>query len=59
VETDAPFLTPTPFRGRPNAPYLVPLTIRAMAQVRGVDEDALAAAIASNGERVFGPFRHS
>jgi TatD DNase family protein len=58
VETDAPFLTPTPFRGRPNAPYLVPLTIRAMAQVRGVDEDALAAAIASNGERVFGPLHH-
>lgn len=34
VETDAPFLTPVPFRGRPNAPYLVPVTVRAMAAVR-------------------------
>jgi TatD DNase family protein len=56
VETDAPFLTPMPFRGRPNAPYLVPLTLRAMAQVKGVDEDILAAAVAANSERVFGPF---
>jgi TatD DNase family protein len=55
VETDAPFLTPVPFRGRPNAPYLVPLTIRAMAQVKGVKEDALAEAVATNSERVFGP----
>ena len=37
VETDAPFLTPTPYRGRPNASYLVPLTMRAMAEVRGDD----------------------
>ncbi len=54
VETDAPFLTPVPFRGRPNAPYLIPLTLRAMAAVRGADEDALAAAIATNTARVFG-----
>ena len=37
VETDAPFLTPTPYRGRPNASYLVPVTMRAMAEVRGDD----------------------
>jgi TatD DNase family protein len=55
VETDAPFLTPLPYRGRPNAPYLIPLTVRAMAQVRGVEEDDLAAALAANTERVFGP----
>ena len=34
VETDAPFLTPMPYRGRPNAPYLVPLTVRAIADGR-------------------------
>ena len=34
VETDAPFLAPTPYRGRPNASYLIPLTVRAMAQVK-------------------------
>jgi TatD DNase family protein len=38
VETDAPFLTPTPYRGRPNASYLVPLTMRLMAEVRGEDQ---------------------
>ena len=56
VETDAPFLTPMPHRGRPNAPYLVPLTIRALADVRGADVDELSAAIAANADRVFGPW---
>ena len=37
VETDAPYLTPTPYRGRPNASYLVPHTVRAIAEVRGDD----------------------
>ncbi|MEU5101975.1 TatD family hydrolase [Streptomyces sp. NPDC021354] len=54
VETDAPFLTPAPYRGRPNAPYLIPLTLRAMAEVKGVPEDTLAAAVAANTARVFG-----
>ncbi|MEU0933471.1 TatD family hydrolase [Embleya sp. NPDC005971] len=55
VETDAPFLTPVPFRGRPNAPYLVPITVRAMAEVKGLTEDELAAALAANAERTFAP----
>ncbi|MFH8403597.1 TatD family hydrolase [Streptomyces sp. NPDC018019] len=54
VETDAPFLTPAPYRGRPNAPYLVPVTLRAMAEVKGMTEDALATAVAANTERAFG-----
>jgi TatD DNase family protein len=54
VETDAPFLTPAPYRGRPNAPYLVPITVRAMAEVKGVEEDVLAAALAQNTARAFG-----
>ncbi|MGW0421640.1 TatD family hydrolase [Streptomyces sp. NPDC003015] len=54
VETDAPFLTPAPYRGRPNAPYLIPVTVRAMAAVRGIDEDALATALAANTARAFG-----
>ncbi|MFF4908590.1 TatD family hydrolase [Streptomyces sp. NPDC001260] len=53
VETDAPFLTPVPYRGRPNAPYLIPVTVRAMAAVRGVDEDVLATALAANTARAF------
>lgn len=54
VETDAPFLTPSPYRGRPNAPYLVPVTLRAMAETKGMDEDTLAAHIAANTARAFG-----
>jgi TatD DNase family protein len=54
VETDAPYLTPTPFRGRPNAPYLVPYTLRSMASTLGVPEDELAADVAANTERVYG-----
>ncbi|MFD5324641.1 TatD family hydrolase [Streptomyces sp. NPDC127092] len=53
VETDAPFLTPAPFRGRPNAPYLIPVTVRAMAAVRGITEEELAEAIATNTARAF------
>lgn len=53
VETDAPFLTPMPYRGRPNAPYLVPLTVRSLAATLGADVDELCAAIASNGARAF------
>jgi TatD DNase family protein len=56
VETDAPYLTPVPHRGRPNAPYLVPLTVRALAGVKGVTVDELAAALAATTERIFGPW---
>ncbi|MFJ5113884.1 TatD family hydrolase [Streptomyces sp. NPDC088551] len=54
VETDAPFLAPAPYRGRPNAPYLIPVTLRAMAEVRGIGEDAMAEAISGNTARAFG-----
>ncbi|MFB6562312.1 TatD family hydrolase [Streptomyces sp. NPDC056400] len=53
VETDAPYLTPAPYRGRPNAPYLIPLTVRAMAAVRDIDEDTMARALAANTARAF------
>jgi TatD DNase family protein len=56
VETDAPYLTPTPYRGRPNASYLIPLTVRALAEVKKVDLDELCAAISATGDRVFGPW---
>ena len=54
VETDAPFLAPLPYRGRPNASYLIPVTLRAMAQVRGVEVEALAGTVTANTERAFG-----
>jgi TatD DNase family protein len=56
VETDAPYLTPMPYRGRPNGSYLIPLTVRALADLTGTDLDTLCAAISANGERVFGPW---
>jgi TatD DNase family protein len=54
VETDAPYLTPMPHRGRPNASYLVPLTVRSMAQTRGEDLGGLCAAIDANTDAAFG-----
>ncbi len=54
VETDAPYLAPTPHRGRPNASYLIPLTIRCLAQVKGVSEEAMCTAVAEATEAVFG-----
>jgi TatD DNase family protein len=56
VETDAPFLTPVPYRGRPNASRLVPHTVRALAEATGVDLEQLCAALTANAERVFGPW---
>jgi len=57
VETDAPYLTPAPYRGRPNASYLIPLTVHALAAARGSDLDELCAAISATGERALGPWR--
>jgi TatD DNase family protein len=54
VETDAPYLTPMPHRGRTNASYLVPLTVRSMAATRRVDLTELCRAIEANTEAAFG-----
>jgi TatD DNase family protein len=54
VETDAPYLTPAPYRGRPNASYLVPHTMRAMAQLRSEDLTELCRAVDRNTEAAFG-----
>jgi len=56
VETDAPFLTPAPYRGRPNASYLIPLTLRAMAEVKSMSVEDLATAVATNSDRAFDPW---
>ncbi|MFI6599079.1 TatD family hydrolase [Nonomuraea sp. NPDC050536] len=54
VETDAPYLPPVPHRGKPNAPYLIPITLRCLAEVKSVQPEALCAAIEGNGVTVFG-----
>lgn len=53
VETDAPFLTPHPFRGAPNEPYCLPYTVRALAELREQDPAALAEITTANAERVY------
>ena len=54
VETDAPYLAPSPHRGATNASYLVPLTVRAMADVLNLDVPTLCTALATNSERIYG-----
>lgn len=54
IETDAPFLTPEPMRGRPNAPYLVPHTLRYIANLTGESAEELALQINKNTEAVYG-----
>jgi TatD DNase family protein len=54
VETDAPFLTPHPHRGRPNASYMVPYTVRAMAELTGWELSELCSRIAGNTVQAYG-----
>ncbi len=56
VETDAPYLTPSPHRGATNSPYLVPLTVRTMASVLNVSVPTLCEALSENSERLYGPW---
>jgi TatD DNase family protein len=56
VETDSPFLAPTPHRGALNTPAQIANIVRAMAQERGDDVAELATALSKNAERVFGSF---
>ncbi|MFI9401380.1 TatD family hydrolase [Nocardia sp. NPDC052316] len=54
VETDAPYLTPHPFRGAPNEPYCLPYTVRALAELREQDPAELAKISTANARRVYG-----
>ncbi len=54
TETDAPFLTPHPHRGKPGGPYLTAVTARRLAEVRGMSEEDLCAAVWNNAERALG-----
>ena len=53
TETDAPFLTPHPYRGRPNEPYVIPHTVRDLAELRDEPAEELAAAATRNAQRTF------
>jgi TatD DNase family protein len=54
VETDAPFLTPHPHRGRRNEPFALPYTVRALAQIRQMPLEELCNAVRINTERTYG-----
>ena len=54
VETDAPFLTPHPYRGAPNEPYCLPYTVRALAELLDVPPARLARITTANARRVYG-----
>lgn len=54
VETDTPFLTPTPFRGQPNSPYTIPYIVRSMADQLGMDLSLLCSQLVSNTTDVYG-----
>jgi TatD DNase family protein len=53
VETDAPFLTPHPYRGRPNSPYLIPHLVRRLSEEKNVPESVVCATISATGAHVF------
>jgi TatD DNase family protein len=53
VETDAPFLTPHPHRGKANEPYCLPWTVRALAALRGTTADDVAGATRRTAQRIF------
>ncbi|MFT3899267.1 MAG: TatD family hydrolase [Gordonia sp. (in: high G+C Gram-positive bacteria)] len=53
VETDAPFLTPHPYRGRRNQSYCLPYTARFLADLRGVSDDQMARTLGANARRVY------
>ncbi|AMM84459.1 TatD family hydrolase [Martelella sp. AD-3] len=53
VETDAPYLAPTPFRGKRNEPSYVVNTARVLAEVKGVSEAAMADITTENAFRCF------
>ena len=56
VETDSPFLAPTPHRGALNTPAQIANIVRAMADERNVSDAELATTLSKNAERIFGSF---
>jgi len=54
LETDAPYLTPVPFRGKQNEPAYVKYTAEEMAKIRGVDLSCIEEFTSKNAERIFG-----
>jgi TatD DNase family protein len=56
AETDSPYLTPMPYRGKPNSPAMVAHTVRCLADVRQISVEDMCALVTATGERMFGPW---
>ncbi|MBD3640733.1 MAG: TatD family hydrolase [Marinobacter sp.] len=57
LETDAPFLTPVPYRGRENAPFYLPFVAEKIAEVKDLPLDQVLAQTYTNSLRTFFPER--
>ncbi len=53
IETDAPYLAPVPFRGKRNEPSYLPYILKAIVEIKGVEENKMAEVIMENGKRIF------
>ena len=53
LETDAPYLTPHPFRGKLNAPYYIPLVAEEIASLKGITQEEVARVTTSNANQLF------
>ena len=53
VETDSPYLTPVPFRGKQNEPQYIPYIVKAIAEIKGTDEETLKEQLWANYEKLF------
>ena len=53
VETDSPYLSPVPFRGKPNSPAYIPYIVEEMAKLREIDPETLNAQVWNNFANVF------
>ena len=53
IETDSPYLTPHPFRGKPNDSSYVPLVAKEIARIKGIDEKLVAKQTTQNAYRIF------
>jgi len=56
AETDAPFLTPVPNRGRPNSPAMTAYTVRCLAEIKGIAVAEFCDIVTATAERIFGPW---
>lgn len=55
LETDSPYLTPVPYRGKPNAPYYLPFVAEKVAEIQGIDPEALLGQVYRNSLALFFP----